>query len=66
MISMVEKQIDFDDWSGDKGKLKKLNVLAVEKISQKIDLVTKEHNFFKSKYGLSYLYAVYRGRLQDK
>ena len=24
---MVEKQIDFDDWSGDKGKLKKLNVL---------------------------------------
>ena len=44
---MVEKQIEFDDWSGDKGKLKKLNVLR-GKISQKIDLVTKEHNFFKS------------------
>ena len=42
---IVEKQVEFDDWSGDSGKLKKLNVLR-GKISQKIDLVVKEHKFF--------------------
>ena len=42
---IVEKQLEFDDWSGDKNKLKKLNELR-GKISHRIDSVVKEHKFF--------------------
>ena len=42
---IVEKQLEFDDWSGDKNKLKKLNELK-GKISHRIDSVVKEHKFF--------------------
>jgi len=44
---IVEKQIEFDDWSGDKNKLKKLNELR-GKISHRIDLVAKDHKFFSN------------------
>ena len=44
---IVEKQLEFDDWSGDKNKLKKLNELK-GKISHRIDSVVKEHKFFTS------------------
>ena len=42
---IAEKQLEFDDWSGDKNKLKKLNELR-GKISHRIDSVVKEHKFF--------------------
>ena len=42
---IAEKQLEFDDWSGDKNKLKKLNQLR-GKISHRIDSVVKEHKFF--------------------
>ena len=42
---IVEKQLEFDDWSGDKNKLKKLNELR-GKITHRIDSVVKEHKFF--------------------
>ena len=41
---IAEKQLEFDDWSGDKNKLKKLNELR-GKISHRIDSVVKEHKF---------------------
>ena len=44
---IVEKQLEFDDWSGDKNKLKKLNELK-GKISHRIDSVVEEHKFFTS------------------
>ncbi len=44
---ITEKQLEFDDWSGDKNKLKKLNELK-GKISHRIDSVVKEHKFFTS------------------
>ena len=45
--SIVEKQIEFDDWSDGKTKLKKLNQLR-GKISHRIESVSKDHKFFSS------------------